>query len=314
MPIRCSTWARVAAFGLLPLGLVLAGCGDKASTGHQPTGSATTASVADGDWLLRFNTAEGADGELSRAVLVSYDPTTGAARVRRLPGVLAGDSYADGQALLISADHAQTLLDTRVEPADARHGRVTVYSVTGPGKQEVPVRAWSGQKSLVPAAAAFDPAQPGLLRVVDSANRVWKVDLAARTATQVGRLPLKSGWIFGNGFDKNTGEPYIESIDSEATVPAGNGDDDVRPVARQGGTVLYYDGTPVAGLPTVPCGFTGGFTTAAGETWLFCADTPSLQAYRLPKGGTAWQKFGTASRDVLPGAASELAVVLPPVG
>jgi len=313
MTFLSRTRAGLAGGVLLAVAVLAAGCGDEPSAAGPTESASPSASATTGDWLLRFNTAEGADGEESRAVLVRYDPSTGAAQVRRLPGVLAGDAYADQQALLLSADHAWTLLDTRVPDADAKAGRVTLYAVDGEGQRPVPVRTWAGEPGLVPAAAAFDPGDPSLLRVVDSANRVWKVDLAGQKATQDGALPLKDGWIFGNGFDKNTGEPYVESIDSDETVPAGNGDSDLRPVQRQGGTLLYYDGTPVEGLPEMPCGFAGGFTTKTGETWLFCADTPSIRAYRVEKGGSAWEPVGTPSRDVVPGVASELAVVLPPV-
>ena len=47
--------------------------------------------------------------------------------------------------------------------------------------------------------------------------------------------------MFNNGFNHNTGEPYMESIDSDETNPAGNGAADTSPITRDGGTVLAND-------------------------------------------------------------------------
>jgi hypothetical protein len=143
---------------------------------------------------------------------------------------------------------------------------------------------------------------------------VWKVDLAAKTATHEATLSTRSGWIFANGFDKNTGEPYVERIDSDETDPAGNGDSDVRPVARQGGTLIRYDGEALDGLPKPPCAFTGGFQFDGGIAWLFCADTPSITAYQAHPDGASWHAFGKPSPKVVPRAAAEMTFALPPVG
>jgi hypothetical protein len=228
-----------------------------------------------------------------------------------MPRVVAGSSYGAAQALLVSADHAWSLADTTVGPEGAR-GQVTLYATRGEATTAVPVRAWSGDNTLRPVAAAFDPATAGLLRVVDSRHRVWKVDVAARTATAAGTLPLKAGWVFGDGFDPNSGEPYIEAVDTEDTLPAGNGATDTRPVERAGGRLLSYDGSQLPGLPTLPCGFAGGFTDAGGTSWIFCADTPRISAYKLVGGGQQWQPFGKPTAAVVPPAAAELALVLPP--
>jgi hypothetical protein len=305
------TLTRAATAGVLAL-VLLTGCGSNA----KPAASASSATpsaaaVPSGNWLLRFNTAEGADGEVSRAVYVSYDPDTGKATVRRMPAVVAGDAYGGGQALLISADHAWSLTDTTVGREGAR-GVLTLYAVTGKASWTLPLRSWT-HTAVRPIAAAFDPSSADLLRVVDATRRVWKIDLSERTASPDGRLARRTGWIYGNGFDKNSGAPYIEAIDSEKTLPPGNGDNDVRPVVRQGGSLLSPDGSDLPGLPKLPCGFAGGFTASDGSSWIFCADTPSISAYRVEAGGTAWKPYGTPSVNVIPGVASELAVVLPPV-
>jgi hypothetical protein len=311
-PIR--TRPALAVLAVL-LATALGGCGDQTSTSPQ-TGTAhnnASAKTAQGDWLLRFTTAEGADGERARSVYVRYNPATGAASARSLPAVIASDASQDQQVLLVSADHTRAVQDTAVPRTERRTGRLTIYSVTADTTETLDIRAVTGQPDLQAVAWAFDPVDPDVLRVVDSTRAVWKVDLATTSATQEGTLPARDGWIFGNGFDKNTGEPYIESIDSDQTEPTGNGDSDTRAVQRQDGTLIRYDGAELADLPKPPCGFAGGFRFAGGEAWLFCADTPSIATYRLDEAGNSWQAFGMPSPKVVPAVAAELTFALPPV-
>lgn len=316
--MKTRTWF-VGALAVVA-GLGTAACGDTenkvTAAGSEPEASGERPDAGWGEqpWLLRFNTASGAEGETTHAVYVRYTPSTGATTVRRLPGLTSQDTYADAQALMVSADQEFVLLDSRVSAADRKAGRLTVFALDNDKTLAVDVRGWSKVAGLKPVGAAFDPAEPQLLRVVDSDKRVWRVDLAARTAVRDGDLPKRAGWIYANGFDKNTGLPFIESLDSPETLPAGNGDDDVRPVERRGGVIRVVDGSTVAGEPALPCGFAGGFAVKDGATWLFCADTPKLSTYRLAKGGDAWEKVGVESKAVVPRTAEELPVVLPPVG
>lgn len=312
-PVRSTAVAAAAL-----LSLILAGCGDSGTAEEpEPSAGATTqspaAGAADGDWLIRFSTAEGADGEQSRPVYVRYNPTTGAASVRALPRVTASDAGPDDQVLLTSADHTRAILDIGIPAAQRASGKLPVHGLDDDSVATLDIRAVTGVPTLRPIAWAFDPVAAEVLRVVASDRTVWKVDLATMTATQESRLPRREGWIFGNGFDKATGMPYIESIDSDETEPAGNGDSDVRPVERQGGTLIRYDGADLPGLPKPPCGFAGGFQFDDGAAWLFCADTPSISAYRVQEGDETWESFGVPSPDVVPGAAADLGVVLPPV-
>ena len=311
--------AVVAAAVLLALGV--GGCGsnggapsaDQSGRSGASGSAATQAAAGNGDWLLRFTTAQGADGEQSRAVLVRYNPTTGAAVVRSLPVQSATDASEDQEALLVSADHTRAILDTGVPKSQSETGKLVLYRVDGGGTETVDIRALTGRPTLRAVGWAFDPKAADVLRVVDSDLGVWKVDLGAHTATQEGTLPKRDGWIFGNGFSKNTGEPYVESIDSDATEPAGQGDSDTSPVQRQGGTLIRYDGEPLVGLPKPPCGFAGGFQYADGSAWLFCADTPSITAYQAVKGGASWHQFGTPSANVLPKTVAAMSFALPPV-
>ena len=304
-----------AALAAAALGTALAGCGDAGTS--QPQDDVASASAgagaAAGDWLLRFTTAEGADGEQSRSVYVRYDPATGKASARNLPPVLASDASQDEQVLLVSADHTRAVPDTAIPADERRSGKLTIYSVTGQTTETLDIRALTGQSDLRAVAWAFDPTDADVLRIVDSRQVVWKVDLASRSASKERTLPTRDGWIYGNGFDKETGEPYIESIDSDQTDPAGNGDSDARAVHRQGGTLIRYDGAELDGLPKPPCGFAGGFAFDGGVVWLFCADTPSITAYQTAKGGTTWHEFGTPSAKIVPAEAADLTFVLPPV-
>jgi hypothetical protein len=311
--------ALVAAVLGAAFGTGLAGCGSEGSDaagGARATADETpssAASAAEGDWLLRFTTAEGPDGERSRSVYVRYNPTTGEASARSLPVVLASDASEDEQVLLVNADHTLAVPDTAVPAAERRSGRLTLYSVTDQTTRTLDVRTLTGKPDLQAVAWAFDPTDADLLRVVDSHHVVWKVDLAAPSATQERTLPSRPGWIYGNGFDKTTGEPYIESIDSDRTEPAGNGDSDVRPVQREGGQLVRYDGAALDGLPQPPCGFAGGFAFDGGLVWLFCADTPSIAAYQAHPGGASWHAYGMPSPKVVPADAAELTFALPPV-
>ncbi|RYY06383.1 MAG: zinc-binding domain-containing protein [Alphaproteobacteria bacterium] len=236
-------------------------------------------------WLLRFNTAGGAEGETVRAVYVRFTPSTGATSVRTLPGLTDQDTYADSQALLVSADQEFALLDSRVSRADRKAGRLTLYPLDDDTTLSLDVRGWSKAADLETVGAAFDPAEPQLLRVVDSRKRVWKVDVADRGPRRDVHLP----------------DPLA-------------GDDDVRPVERRGGVIRVVDGTATEGEPALPCGFAGGFTLTDGAAWLFCADTPKITAYRLAPGADAWEKVGAESKAVVPRTAEDLPVVLPPVG
>ena len=59
--------------------------------------------------------------------------------------------------------------------------------------------------------------------------------------------------MFTNGFNPNTGTPWVESITDDRTKPAGNGVAFTAPVTRDGGTVLPNGSARLAELPASPC-------------------------------------------------------------
>jgi hypothetical protein len=282
---------------------------DSSSATPDPSASVDT-SVAEGSWLLGLQTAGGNDAEKSTTVYITYDPSTGQATSRAMPGVTAASASPDLAALLVSADRRWAIPDTEISDHEENTGQLTVYSLTSKATKVVDIRRASGNDGVRAVGWAFDPERADTLRVVDTANRVWAVNVAGGRATQEGTL-AKGPWVFTNGFNHNTGEPYMESIDSDATNPSGNGPADHSPVMRDGGTVLANDSAVLAKLPASPCRLGAGFTDANGVTWTFCADKASLSTYFLPKDGQRWAAFGKPSDPVAPEAAA-FPLVLPP--
>ncbi|HET7350341.1 MAG TPA: hypothetical protein VFJ28_05340 [Marmoricola sp.] len=299
--------------------LLVAGCGDSGgSDAGSDNGSDTSRSASDstdtslgeGQWLVVISTAGGADAETATSSYITYDPSTGEATKRVMPGVRAGSAGPDDAALLVSGDRRWAIPDTQVSRAQERSGKLTVFSLTDTSTRRLDVRALSGDRSVRPIGWAFDPREPATLRVVDTRNRVWTVPVTGGKATRTGTL-AKGPWIFTNGFDRNTGEPWVESITSEKTRPAGKGAADTSAVERAGGTVLYSESPQLADLPKSPCRLGGGFTAEDGTTWMFCADKPQLTTHYLSDGSEEWKSYGEPSSPVAPEAAS-VSLVLPP--
>lgn len=283
--------------------------GSSSSSSQAPQPDVDT-SVAEGNWLLGVQTAGGNDAEKSTTVYITYDPSTGQATTRKMPGVTAASASPDLAALLVSADRRWAIPDTEISRSEEKSGRLTVYSLTSDATKVIDIRRASGVDGLRAIGWAFDPERADTLRVVDTDNRVWAVNVAGGKATKEGTL-AKGPWVFTNGFNHNTGKPYMESIDSDATNPPGNGPADKSPVTRDGGTVLANDSSALAALPHSPCRLGAGFTDANGVTWVFCADQPTLSTYYLPKDGKEWTAFGKPSSPVDPVAAT-FPLVLPP--
>lgn len=309
---RLAVLALTAAFAI-----GVTGCGSADEPGKPAAkatgGTAPIATAVHGAWLLGFTTAEGADGETTTPTYVRFDPDTGAASVTKLPQV-KGPNVTDAEAaLLVSADHKWAIPDTGVSKAETDSGKVTVHSLDGAAPLALDLRALTKDPAFKPLGWAFDPVKATTLRVVGDKGTVWVLDVAARTATKAGDLGLEEGggWVFADGFNPNTGEPYVESITSETTKPEGNGPSNTEPVKREQGTLLRADSAVVRAFPADKCRLVGAFETHDSGTWAFCADAPSLTAWHKDKSGD-WKPYGKPSPAVGPDA-SGLPVVLPPV-
>jgi hypothetical protein len=301
--------------------LLLVGCGNAQDTSAKsprssstPTPSSASAaadtSLGRGTWLLGLSSAGGADAEKATTTYISFDPSTGVAHARKMPGVNTPSADSDDAPLLVSADRKWAIPDTSITRGEGRSGKLTVYSVTSGGSKVIDMRTLTGDRSIISLAWAFDPRVPEALRVVDSKNRVWLLDVDGKSASRAGTLP-RGPWVFADGFNHNTGQPYVESITSDATLPAGNGVADTTVVARNGGSVLASGSAVLAKLPRSPCRLGAAFTDSQGTSWTFCADSPAIKAFYLSKNGDHWTAYGKPSASVAPIAAG-FPLVLPP--
>ncbi len=300
--------------------LLTTGCGSvEVTTDDDPTGADQTSSAApeevdtsagEGDWLLGVTSAGGADGETSTTVYITFNPSTGEATPHALPGVQAASSTPEQAALLVSSNRLWAIPDTQIPSAEEKSGKLKAYSLADGSVKVIDIRERTGTADVRAIGWAFDPARADTLRVVDTKNRVWGLNVAGGKATLESTLP-KGPWTFLNGFNRNTGEPFLESIDSDATNPPGNGPADTTAVTRSGGIVLPAGSPGLSTLPASPCRLGAGFTHDSGVTWVFCADKPTLTTYYLPQGGTEWTAFGEPSTAVAPVAAG-FPLVLPP--
>lgn len=286
--------------------------GDEENADETPSAAHAELDTSAGksDWLLGVTSAGGADGETSTTVYISYNPSTGQATPHRLPGVQAASATPEQAALLVSSNRLWAIPDTQVERAAEKSGKLKVYSLVDGDPMVIDIRERAGADDVDPIGWAFDPTRADTLRVVDTKNRVWAVNVAGGKATQESTL-AKGPWVFTNGFNPNTGEPYMENIADDTTNPPGNGPADTSPVTRHGGTVLPAGSPGFTALPASPCRLGAGFTDEAGLTWAFCADQPTLTTHYLPKDGAEWTAYGTPSTAVAPIAAG-FPLVLPP--
>ncbi len=314
---------RAAAIGTVTCAaLFLAGCGDtgksSSSSKAEPTAPASSAAatadttLGQGPWLLALSSAGGADAEKATTTYLHFDPSTGVAKVRKMPSVNTPNADTGEAPLLVSANRRWAIPDTGVSRDEERSGQLTVYSLGSQQKKVIDIRQRTGDDSLHAWGWAFDPEQAEALRVVDSHNRVWAVNVSGGKAVKTGTL-AKGEWVFNDGFNLNTGEPYVESITDETTNPPGNGEADTSPVTRDGGTVMGSDSKGLAALPKSPCRLGAAFEASDGTTWIFCADSAKIRTFYLPKGSEQWTAYGKPSNPAAPIAAGFL-FALPPTG
>ncbi|MCW2756348.1 MAG: hypothetical protein JWO46_94 [Nocardioidaceae bacterium] len=315
--------ARTWGAGLFAL-FLLAGCGqqsgsaaDDSSTSPSPSSgsSSATADAAAQPWLLRYESYSGEDGETKTATYVSLVPSTGKATTVKLPQTPVSEVGSNGRLLLVDAAHRWALGDVQPARAQTKSGTITLYDLEANGAPvTLDVRAATGDAALKTKWASFDPTTPGLLRVV-SGQQVWKVDVNAKTAVADAPLPTfpADDWIYAGGFDKNSGMPYVEAIDTNETVPSGNGADDSRAVERGGGQVLTFDGgdTSFGDRPSPGCDVAVGYIDADQGAWAFCIDGSSVSVKQLAKGASDWTDVGASVAGAAPDDGDPV-FVLPP--
>ena len=289
--------------GVVAAGL-LAGCGQ-----HGVAGPTKAATENLGTWLLRLDSYSGEDGETKQATYLTIRPTTGDTTVVSTPRLQVAEASGIDRALLVDAGHTEALLDSRPTKADRAAGRLTLYDLGAQGKtRTLDVRRATGAKHLTTDWASFDPNRPGTLRVVDG-RTVWVI-APDGTASKESVLPSRPGWIFGGGFNKNTGTPYIEDTGSFDTLPAGNGEMDRRALERDGGQAVLSNNGRFKGLPEATCTLGTAFTKEDGSTWAFCVVGSHVVVKRLASGAQTWKVVGRATPDVVP-TGSEPSFVLP---
>lgn len=294
----------------LVLALALTGCGQRRQVGRA---SPEVDGLGVQSWLLRMDAYSGEDGETKQATYVSIVPSTGLAHVVRMPRLSVAEASGDQRALLVDAGHRWVLTDSRPAKADRARGLVRLTALqSGDQAKVVDVGRWTGHPRLHADWASFDPKHPGLLRVVDG-RTVWVLNLETSAVKKEGVLPRRPGWIFGGGFNPNTGTAYIEDTGSFDTLPKGNGETDQRAIRRAGGRLLLGDNGRFRGLPSPGCGLLEGFqegSATAGRSWAFCVVGRHVQVRALAAGGSAWHDYGKPTGDVLP-ANADPAFVLP---
>lgn len=320
IPVR---WAAPVAVALTTL-LLTTGCGDGGASATDDPATAESGSTPDpagdpgvdtsageGTWLLAITTAGGADAETSTTVYLNYTPATGETTTHEMPGVQGGSASPEDAAILVSADRQWAIPDTEIPRSQEKSGKLEVYSVADGSAEVIDLRKRTGQKDVKPVGWAFDPGSAATLRVVDSKNRVWSVEVTGNGATQEASLP-KGPWVFTNGFNPNTGEPWVESIESDATNPPGNGPSAETAVTREGGTVLAAGADAFGDLPDTPCRLGAGYAEDSGLTWAFCADGAEVTTHYLAPGASEWTAYGKPSAAVAPDAAG-FPLALPPL-
>lgn len=301
--------ATVVSATVLLVALAAVGCGQQPpSSSPADRASASPDDSAPHQWVLRLESLSGEDGETKQATYLTITPSSGEATAVRLPRVQVAEASGDERVLLVDAHQQYALADSRPSPQDRAAGRVRVVDLGTGRSRSVDVRRASGNPKLSTDWVSFDASEPGLLRVVDGLT-VWTVDVDGGNAAKEGVLPTRPGWIYGGGFNKNTGTPYIEDTGSFDTSPKGNGVTDQRPVRRDGGRLMQTDNGYFRGLPDPRCELTTGYRDADGVAWAFCVERRHVVVKRLPSGASAWEDYGKPTADVVPRSAEPVFVL-----
>ena len=304
--------ATAVPASLLLLALGAVGCGQQVSSARREARADTSPDgPAPRQWLLRLESYSGEDGETKQATYLTVTPDSGETSAVTMPRLQVAEASGDQRVLLVDAGQQFVLADSRPARTDRARGRVRITSLASGRSSVVDVRGATGSRKLTTDWVSFDAKEPGLLRVVDGLT-VWALTVEGKQATKEGVLPSRPGWIFGGGFNKNTGTPYIEDTGSFDTFPKGNGDLDERPVRRDGGRLLFMDNALFAGLPDPGCELGEGYRDPDGVAWVFCVQGRHVEVRRLLSGATSWEDYGKPTKDVVPPNADPLFVLPKP--
>lgn len=253
--------------GIALAAMLAAGCGGDP---QEQGGSSKQSSAAEGrqpqdQWVLAMDH----DGI---RVYILLDPDTGKTTQVDLPE--GTDTDTDARDILqVSADHglaigASTLPEEQVESAT-----LPLYPLhTGATPETLDLRAVTGDPLMQPISAAFDTADPNLLRVIDEEGTVWEVNLQSKTAVKSSqRLDLEDGGQ--PQFDPSDGQPHLDEMKPYEGWP------------QPGGQILEDEES----YPELPDGEGVVFQEDSGELWSFRVEGGVFRMYRADSASAAWE-------------------------
>ena len=92
---------------------------------------------------------------------ITYNPSTGQATARELPGVQAGTTTPEQAALLVSADRHWAIPDTAISRGEEKSGKLKVYSLVDGATEVVDIRDRTGKDDVTPIALGVRPRAGG---------------------------------------------------------------------------------------------------------------------------------------------------------
>ena len=283
------------------------------SSSSSPSAASANTSLGEGAWLLALSSAGGVDAENATTTYVTYDPSTGLARARELPDGAHPERRARGRrrcwSVPTGAGPSRTPASRRTSRSS---GRLTLYSLTSQQTKVIDIRQRTGDAGAKAFAWAFDPEQAEALRVVDSRNQVWSVNVSGGQAVKTGTLPA------GPTGSSTTGStPTPASPTSRASPPRRT---PTRPATAQptpapsparAAPSWSSDSEGLAELPASPCRLAPPSPPATVRRGRSAPTAPRSGPSTCPHGQRDWSSYGKPSNGVAPEAAGFL-FALPP--
>jgi hypothetical protein len=294
--------------------VLLAGCGgddpdasvpgDEPPASGSPTGDPQAAAPAeDQPWLVRFEI--GTDELASGVSYVRVTPTSGQTQVTNLE--LPPADFDPTEYLQVDAGRNWAVRANFATLAEEDNGTLRVYSLTEqspagkPKRVDVDLREVTGVPALKPLGFAFDPEEPGLLRVLATDGRLFEYDVASGTATTAGTVETKRGFELVPRFDVATGLPLLRNRSTYEY--------------EEGGAYTAGGITPVRteqGACPDAAALHSTIEDAAGGSWDACLDGRRVKIFHKAAGDAEWQLVGESAPRV-PTDTMSMTWVLPPV-